>query len=895
MPPYEDIQEISVQPSSHIKPEQYLTPSLYRSTGTPSLQDQRSQPCIMAPIYGCEFLYSRPAPMARPEIQHRASQFPAPFVAPVVYPGCDGLPSPIAVNPGQLEQRASYSTASLATPNLNARSEGVPSQTAAIYPHRSAGLPNQYHAAIHSPHPVARNISRSTNTYNNQNFTISHSLQVATPISQYSNPSQQQFVFQPATSSAISQYPNTNPHNSIQRNSPSASAPISQSTYNRQNPIMAQTSVAALAHIPRDTHAYQQQAISQFSPPYTTPMIAQEAYQQLLQDTSSYQYPYTGSLSRDEALQQMIQVQMQPPSSSAAAHPPNNFYSSDQNTIGSHPTHTDAAANLRGNYPNAYQGRTFHNGNFLNMTTTSPEALAHDDHRRTASQPTPLRAASIVPGASPNTYQQRSASFSSSSRRSPVAPHAPPNANHSRPVSRSSAPASSLRLQSAINQQNTPLQSKFTSSTRPAAASQPTMGSLKPQVSQHGQQYATPHLPHGHPLPAYSNYQHQSAALHGRPKMGTPNAQYSIVPQTSQSRPRPESTAYGFRPGEHPPGFFHPTGVSPYTSSVPSGRQASISSESQPVSGRKPKPYRPRGRPRKPQGSQYSPHMAGFQPDTGTQGGFGNQPYTGTPEVFSQQQPIIQATAQEDPFQGLGAMFDFLAREAKQDYVDGKIDSIPNYTDPRRWRRSLSPEPHPVFGKNYLGLKSPPPRHVYLHPNRPIFHHYPPSPYTSCPNEADRYLSPPRTLHRGQKKRGSPDDQTEGDTERTKRMKIDCQQKAGDNSVPFNDVPAPIVTGLACSTASPHSITNSPATLVQSPPSAPLSQSPEQRLQQKIEALEAQPGVLDRLFALPDQSMPPGLRDTVEEMLERIQGQSEGEGQGPSRMFPVMRENENEV
>jgi hypothetical protein len=126
-------------------------------------------------------------------------------------------------------------------------------------------------------------------------------------------------------------------------------------------------------------------------------------------------------------------------------------------------------------------------------------------------------------------------------------------------------------------------------------------------------------------------------------------------------------------------------------------------------------------------------------------------------------------------------------------------------------------------------------------------------------------------------------------------MKIDCEQKAGDNSVPFGDVPAPIVTGLSCSTALPQSITNSPAALIQSPPSVQLSQSPEQRLQQKIEALEAQPGALDRLFALPDQSMPPGLRDTVEVMLERIQGQSEGEGQGPGRMFPVMRENENEV
>jgi hypothetical protein len=880
MPPYEDIQEISMQPSSHTKPDQYLTPSPHRSTGTPSLQDQRSQPRIMASTYGCESLYLRPA-----------AQFPAPFVAPVVYPGCDGLP----VYPRQVQQRASYSPASLATPNINARSEGVPSPIATIYPHRSADLPNQYPAAIHSPHPVARNISRSKNTYNNQSFTISHSPQVAAPVSQDSNPSQQQFVFQPATSTAISQYPRTNLHQSIPRNSPSASAPIYQSTYNHQSPIMAQTSVAALAHIPRDAHAYQQQAISQFSPPYTTPMSAQEAYKQLLQDTSPYQYSYASSLSRDEALQQMIQVQMQPSSSSAAAHPPNNFHGSDQNTIGPYPPHTDAAANLQGNFQNAYQGRTFHNGNFLNMTTTSPEALAHADHRCTASQPTPLRAASIVPGASPNTYQQRSASFSSSSRRSPVAPHASPNANRSRPASRSSAPASSLRLQSAIHQPDTPPQSTSSSSTGPAAASQPTMGSRKIQGSQHGQQYTTPHLPHGHPPPAYSNYQHQSAELHGWPTMGTPNAQYNVVPQTSQSRPRPESTAHGFMPDEHPPGFFHPTGVSPYTNSGPSGHQASTSYESQPVSGQKLKPYRPRGRPRKPQSSQPSPHIAVFQPDTGTHGVFGNQPYTGTQGVFRQQQPMSQATAQEDPFQGLGAMFDFLAREAKQDYVDGKIDSIPNYTDPRRWRRSLSPEPHPVFGKNYLGLKSPPPRHVYLDPNRPIFHHYTPSPYTSRPNEADRYLSPPRTLHRGEKKRREPDDQTEGDTERTKRMKIGYEQKAGDNSIPFDAVPAPIVTGLACSTALPHSNTNSPATLVQSTPSVQLSQSPEQRLQQKIEALEAQPGALDRLFALPDQSMPPGLRDTLEEMIERIQGQSEGEGQGPGRMFPVMRENENEV
>jgi hypothetical protein len=635
MPPYEDIQEISMQPSSHTKPDQYLTPSPHRSTGTPSLQDQRSQPRIMASIYGYESLYLRSVPIAHPQSQHPASQYLGASVAPIVSPGCDGLPSPIAVYTRDLQQRASYSPASLATPNLNARSEGVPSPTAAIYPHRSAGLPNQYHAAIHSPHPVARNISRSTNTYNNQNFTISHSPQVATPVSQGSNPSQQQFVFQPATSSAISQYSNTNLHQSIPRNSPSASAPISRSTYNHQNPIMAQTSVAALAHIPRDAHAYQQQAISQFSPPYTTPMIAQEAYQQLLQDTSPYQYPYTSSLSRDEALQQMIQVQMQPPSSSAAAYPPNNFHSIDQNTVGPYPPHTDAATNLGGNFQDAYQGRTFHNGNFLNMTTTSPEALAHADHRRTASQPTPLRAASTVPGASPNTYQQRSASFSSSSRRSPVAPHASPNANYPRPASRSSVPASSLRLQSAINQQNTPLQSKSSSSTGPAAASQPTMGSRESQGSQHGQQHATPHLPHGHPPPDYSNYQHQSAALLGWPTMGKPNAQYNVVPQTSQARPRPESTAHGFMPREHPPGFFHPTGVSPYTNSVPSGHQASTSFESQPVSGRKPKPYRPRGRPRKPQGSQFSPNMAGFRPDTGTQGVSGNQPYTAPKGCFA--------------------------------------------------------------------------------------------------------------------------------------------------------------------------------------------------------------------------------------------------------------------
>jgi hypothetical protein len=59
-------------------------------------------------------------------------------------------------------------------------------------------------------------------------------------------------------------------------------------------------------------------------------------------------------------------------------------------------------------------------------------------------------------------------------------------------------------------------------------------------------------------------------------------------------------------------------------------------------------------------------------------------------------------------------------------------------------------------------------------------------------------INPPRTLHGGEKKRGEQELQAEGDMERTKRMKIGYEQKAGDKSVPFDDVLEPIINGLVC-------------------------------------------------------------------------------------------------